>query len=55
MATVIVQLTDVNDNAPMFSAATYTFTVEENQQPPVSIGTVTATDRDSGINAQVWS
>ncbi len=53
MATVIIQLIDVNDNPPVFLAAPYTFNVSENQQPPVSIGTVTAMDIDDGTNAQV--
>ena len=52
-ARVVIELIDVNDNPPVFSSATYTFSVSENQQPPVQVGNVTAMDEDSGINAQV--
>ncbi|XP_047585513.1 protocadherin beta-18-like [Lutra lutra] len=48
-----VTVSDVNDNAPTFSQTTYTLRVLENNSPALHIGSVSATDRDSGANAQV--
>ncbi|XP_032192335.1 protocadherin beta-16 isoform X1 [Mustela erminea] len=48
-----VTVSDVNDNAPTFSQTTYTLRVRENNSPALHIGSVSATDRDSGANAQV--
>ncbi|XP_032192326.1 protocadherin beta-15-like isoform X1 [Mustela erminea] len=48
-----VTVSDVNDNAPAFSQTTYTLRVRENNSPALHIGSVSATDRDSGANAQV--
>ncbi|XP_017823831.2 protocadherin beta-15 [Callithrix jacchus] len=50
---ITVQVSDVNDNAPAFTQTSYTFFVRENNSPALHIGTVSATDRDSGTNAQV--
>ena len=52
-ATVTVQILDANDNPPMFPSDTFTFTVPENEAPPVVVGTVMANDLDSGVNAMV--
>ncbi|XP_059030812.1 LOW QUALITY PROTEIN: protocadherin beta-5 [Mustela lutreola] len=51
--TVVNDTNDVNDNAPTFSQTTYTLRVRENNSPALHIGSVSATDRDSGANAQV--
>ncbi|XP_030882014.1 protocadherin beta-2 isoform X1 [Leptonychotes weddellii] len=48
-----VTVSDVNDNAPAFSQSAYTLRVRENNSPALHIGSVSATDRDSGANAQV--
>ncbi|KAK3101524.1 hypothetical protein FSP39_004214, partial [Pinctada imbricata] len=48
--TLTVTLTDVNDNAPIFSTATYNFNVNEGVPLNTPVGTVSATDADSGIN-----
>ncbi|XP_004397926.1 PREDICTED: protocadherin beta-10 [Odobenus rosmarus divergens] len=48
-----VTVSDVNDNAPAFSQTAYTLRVRENNSPALHIGSVSATDRDSGANAQV--
>uniref|UniRef100_U3BGA6 Protocadherin beta-10 n=1 Tax=Callithrix jacchus TaxID=9483 RepID=U3BGA6_CALJA len=48
-----VWVSDVNDNAPAFTQSSYTLFVRENNSPALHIGTVSATDRDSGTNAQV--
>ncbi|XP_062941291.1 protocadherin beta-8 [Cynocephalus volans] len=50
---VTVQVSDVNDNAPAFTQTSYTLFVRENNSPALHIGSVSATDRDSGTNAQV--
>ncbi|NP_001126353.1 protocadherin beta-4 precursor [Pongo abelii] len=50
---ITVQVSDVNDNAPAFTQTSYTLFVRENNSPALHIGSVRATDRDSGTNAQV--
>nr|XP_012805659.2 protocadherin beta-14-like [Jaculus jaculus] len=50
---ITVQVSDVNDNAPAFSQTSYTLLVPENNSPGLHIGTVSATDTDSGTNAQI--
>uniref|UniRef100_A0A8C9ACY2 Cadherin domain-containing protein n=1 Tax=Prolemur simus TaxID=1328070 RepID=A0A8C9ACY2_PROSS len=50
---ITVLVSDVNDNAPAFTQTAYTLFVQENNGPALHIGSVSATDRDSGTNAQV--
>ncbi|XP_023559812.1 protocadherin beta-14 [Octodon degus] len=50
--TITLQVSDVNDNAPTFTQSSYTLFVPENNSPALLIGTISATDRDSGSNAQ---
>ncbi|KAM5169161.1 protocadherin beta-16-like isoform 6-T6 [Callospermophilus lateralis] len=50
---ITVLVSDVNDNAPAFTQTSYTLLVRENNQPALHIGSISATDRDSGINAQI--
>ncbi|XP_076993338.1 protocadherin beta-9-like [Tamandua tetradactyla] len=50
---ITVRVSDVNDNAPAFTQTSYTLYVRENNSPALHIGSVSATDRDSGPNAQV--
>ncbi|XP_007937220.1 protocadherin beta-5 [Orycteropus afer afer] len=50
---ITVLVSDVNDNAPTFSQSSYTLYIRENNSPALYIGSVSATDRDSGTNAQV--
>lgn len=52
-ATVTVLVMDINDNTPVFSRDTYYFTVSEGSSPQGLVGTVRATDRDSGKNGQL--
>ncbi|KAM9857018.1 protocadherin-23 [Aulostomus maculatus] len=52
-ATVMVLVLDVNDNAPVFSADVYYFTVSEGLSPQGVVGKVKAVDKDSGKNAQL--
>ncbi|XP_069725219.1 protocadherin beta-15-like [Phaenicophaeus curvirostris] len=52
-ASLRVQVSDVNDNAPEFTQAVYTASVSENEGPMVRIGSVSATDADAGANGRV--
>ncbi|XP_044726882.1 cadherin-23 [Chrysoperla carnea] len=47
-ATVIVHLTDANDNAPVFEQNSYRLHVAENSVQGLKISDITATDKDSG-------
>ncbi|XP_066497208.1 protocadherin-8 [Hoplias malabaricus] len=49
----VVVVTDVNDNAPVFSARAYEGFIEENQLPGTYITTVTASDPDAGANGEL--
>nr|XP_046267693.1 protocadherin-10-like [Scatophagus argus] len=49
--TILVQVCDVNDNAPRFKQPSYTVYLTENNAPGASICSVTAMDPDSGQNA----
>ncbi|XP_068607158.1 protocadherin-23 [Brachionichthys hirsutus] len=53
VATVTVLVLDANDNAPVFSSEVYYFTVSEGPSPRGPVGTVKATDEDSGGNARL--
>ncbi|XP_019780134.2 protocadherin beta-5 [Tursiops truncatus] len=50
---ITVLVSDVNDNAPAFTQTSYTLSVRENNSPALHFGSVRATDRDAGANAQV--
>ncbi|XP_049598297.1 protocadherin-10 isoform X1 [Syngnathus scovelli] len=49
--TIVVQVSDVNDNAPLFKQPAYTVYLTENNAPGASICSVTAQDPDYGQNA----
>ncbi|XP_038186269.1 protocadherin beta-14 [Arvicola amphibius] len=51
--TIRVQVSDINDNAPAFTQSSYTLFVHENNSPALHIGTISATDSDSGSNAHI--
>ncbi|XP_051019079.1 protocadherin beta-14-like [Acomys russatus] len=51
--TITVQISDINDNAPAFTQTSYTLFVHENNSPALHIGTISATDSDSGSNAHI--
>ncbi|XP_060233366.1 protocadherin beta-8-like [Meriones unguiculatus] len=51
--TITVQVSDINDNAPAFTQTSYTLSVRENNSPALHIGTIRATDSDSGSNAHI--
>ncbi|NWV34965.1 PCDBH protein, partial [Grantiella picta] len=50
---IFVQIADVNDNPPEFTQEVYTMSVTENNSPMLRIGSMKATDADSGKNARV--
>ncbi|XP_042338721.1 protocadherin gamma-B5-like, partial [Plectropomus leopardus] len=53
--TVVIHVTvlDANDNAPVFSQAVYKASLPENSPPDTKVITVSATDADEGVNADV--
>ncbi|XP_007937225.1 protocadherin beta-12-like [Orycteropus afer afer] len=50
---IILSVSDVNDNAPTFTQSSYTLFIQENNSPALHFGSISATDKDSGTNAQV--
>ena len=50
-AHIIIYVTDVNDNPPVFQQSTYNFIAAVESNVGMIIGTVSASDRDSGLNA----
>lgn len=52
-ATFSVEVTDNNDNPPVFEPKTYSKSLAENLQAGQVIATVQATDQDSGINKEI--
>ncbi|XP_077103422.1 protocadherin gamma-A11-like isoform X36 [Siphateles boraxobius] len=51
--TLSLQISDVNDNAPVFEKSSYEASVQENNTPGLSIFTVIARDADFNQNARV--
>ncbi|KAJ3587660.1 hypothetical protein NHX12_011257 [Muraenolepis orangiensis] len=51
--TFLVELSDVNDNAPVFSQPSYSVDIPENNALSAPIAEVSATDPDQGENARV--
>nr|XP_015832210.2 protocadherin beta-16 [Nothobranchius furzeri] len=51
--TLTLQISDVNDNAPVFERSSYEAYIVENNTPGLSIFTVNATDADWNQNARV--
>ncbi|XP_055782679.1 protocadherin alpha-3-like isoform X29 [Salvelinus fontinalis] len=51
--TIIIVVSDVNDNSPEFSLSPYTFYVVENNDPGGSVFSVSASDRDINENALI--
>ncbi|XP_072252458.1 protocadherin gamma-A10-like [Leuresthes tenuis] len=50
---IVLQVTDINDNAPAFSQTVYNTQVMENNSPGVALMQIQASDRDQGQNARV--
>ncbi|CAH1803297.1 unnamed protein product, partial [Owenia fusiformis] len=53
LATVNVGIADINEAAPVFETANVALEVNENTPPATTVGTVKATDPDSGENGRV--
>ncbi|XP_040200880.1 LOW QUALITY PROTEIN: protocadherin gamma-C5-like [Rana temporaria] len=51
--TVILRVSDVNDNAPIFLQSTYNAFIKESSDPGTLLCTVSATDADEGVNADL--
>ncbi|XP_021239008.1 protocadherin beta-15-like, partial [Numida meleagris] len=51
--TFTVDISDVNDNAPVFNQTSYTMFVRENNVPALLVGAVNARDADAGPNGKV--
>ncbi|XP_032741824.1 protocadherin gamma-B1 isoform X15 [Rattus rattus] len=52
-AQIQIEVTDANDNPPVFSQSTYKVSLRENMPSGTSVLTVMATDRDEGVNAEI--
>nr|XP_020498298.1 protocadherin beta-16-like [Labrus bergylta] len=50
---VVIEVTDVNDNAPVISVMSFTSPVSEDSPPGTTIGIINVKDLDSGDNGQV--
>ena len=48
-----MRVIDANDHSPQFDRTIYTFDVMENNNVNYTVGPITATDLDSGTNAQL--
>ncbi|XP_022623412.1 cadherin EGF LAG seven-pass G-type receptor 2-like, partial [Seriola dumerili] len=52
-AVVNVQVTDVNDNSPVFASSSITKSVPEDEEVGSNVTAVPATDKDSGFNKEI--
>ena len=50
---IFIQVSDANDNAPVFTEVAYSFDIPEDATRGSVVGIVTANDADEGINGQV--
>jgi protocadherin Fat 4 len=53
MATVTIRVQDINDNPPIFTVHSSSLEFNEEQMSGTTLTTLTATDADIGLNAQV--
>ncbi|XP_043924992.1 protocadherin beta-15-like isoform X13 [Protopterus annectens] len=53
-AVIRLEISDINDNRPVFGKASYIMQITENNNPGALIGSVMATDMDTSENAQVF-
>lgn len=49
----VLQVTDTNDNPPIFSESVYSFDVAENDGRGTKIGQIAATDEDENVNGLI--
>ncbi|XP_040297287.1 LOW QUALITY PROTEIN: protocadherin gamma-C5-like [Bufo bufo] len=50
---ITLSVSDINDNAPVFTQSTYNAFINENSDPGILLCTVSATDRDEGVNSDL--
>ncbi|XP_056373077.1 protocadherin gamma-C5-like isoform X14 [Hyla sarda] len=50
---VTLRVSDINDNAPVFTQSTYNAFIKENSDPGTLLCTVSATDLDEGVNSDL--
>ncbi|CAJ0960732.1 unnamed protein product [Ranitomeya imitator] len=50
---VTIEVSDINDNAPVFTQSTYNAFIMENSDPGTLLCTVSATDLDEGVNSDL--
>ncbi|XP_077122358.1 protocadherin gamma-C5-like isoform X38 [Ranitomeya variabilis] len=50
---VTLPVSDINDNAPVFTQSTYNAFIKENSDPGTLLCTVSATDLDEGVNSDL--
>ncbi len=50
---VVIRVTDENDNAPRFGSPDYAFDVAENGEAGIVVGQISASDPDQGRNAEL--
>ncbi|XP_075715454.1 protocadherin gamma-C5-like [Rhinoderma darwinii] len=50
---VTLSVSDINDNAPVFTQSTYNAFITENSDPGTLLCTVSATDLDEGVNSDL--
>lgn len=52
--TIHVLVEDVNDNEPLFDDHEFNTFISEDDPVGTIFATITATDKDIGINGQIW-
>ncbi|XP_063304007.1 protocadherin gamma-C5-like isoform X10 [Pelobates fuscus] len=52
-STITINISDLNDNSPIFTQAVYNAFIQENNDPGISLCTVSAFDLDEGINSEL--
>ncbi|XP_044136909.1 protocadherin gamma-C5-like isoform X5 [Bufo gargarizans] len=50
---ITLSVSDINDNVPVFTQSTYNAFINENSDPGILLCTVSATDRDEGVNSDL--
>lgn len=54
MAYLLIYVNDINDHEPVFEKSEYSSTLSELSPVGTYVASITATDEDSGINAQIY-
>ncbi|XP_051790019.1 protocadherin alpha-7-like isoform X25 [Erpetoichthys calabaricus] len=53
LCAVLIQIKDMNDNAPQIDVTSMTSSVFENVKPGTAVGIISITDLDSGVNSKI--